>query len=58
MMNVNHSLSRILNDTGQVTHIMCCICFNVTPVSEVFVDHEGQKWDLCNSVCAAKAGVR
>lgn len=52
------SFSRIYDHDGHCTHVMCCVCFNVFPVTESFVDRDGQRWDLCGTVCAAQAGVR
>lgn len=31
----------------KLTHRMCCICFEYIPVDELYVDDDGQKWDVC-----------
>jgi hypothetical protein len=36
----------------------CCICFEARQVEELFVDADGQTWDLCPGVCAEEAGHR
>lgn len=36
---------------------MCCICFKMTPVEDLWVDSKGQKWDLCSDKCAEQAGA-
>lgn len=27
--------------------VMCCICFSRFPVSDLFVDQDGDRWDVC-----------
>jgi hypothetical protein len=48
-------LDEIRDETGQLTHKMCCICFEMVPLRDLWRDVEGQQWDLCSDVCAAKA---
>lgn len=33
-------------------HKMCCICFEYIQVYDLWVDRDGQKWDMCKP-CAA-----
>lgn len=42
-------------ETGEAW-VMCPVCFKGVPVSDLFVDSSGQKWDLCSKECAAKCG--
>lgn len=28
-------------------HKMCCICFEYIPYDDLWVDQDGQKWDMC-----------
>ena len=32
--------------TGVWTHKMCCICCEFVPLDELWIDCQGQKWDL------------
>ena len=29
--------------------VMCCICFARVPVSELFTDRDGDRWDVCRA---------
>lgn len=40
-------LTELRDDGGDLTHMMCCICFEYTKVDELWVDDEGQTWDMC-----------
>lgn len=43
-------------ETGDLAWVMCPVCFKGTPVTDLFVDSSGQKWDLCSKECAARSG--
>ena len=30
-----------------ITSVLCGVCLNWTPVQDLYVDTEGQKWDYC-----------
>lgn len=42
-----HRLSEVRDTTGQLTHKMCCICFEFVPVEDLWRDEGGQRWDMC-----------
>jgi hypothetical protein len=49
-------LSEVRDDQGNLTHKMCCICFEMTSVEDLWVDPMGVKWDICSAECAMQAG--
>lgn len=53
---MNSGLSREFIN-GVQTKQMCCICFAMVPVGELWKDKTGQKWDLCSDECANQAGA-
>ena len=57
-MSTVHDMSRLYDHDGTLTHVMCCICFNMVPASEAWKDRKGRAWDLCGDICAAKAGAK
>lgn len=49
-------LDELRDADGVLTHKLCPVCFNMTHVDNLFVDADGQKWDLCSEECAVDAG--
>lgn len=39
--------------------VLCCICFweHSKPYPDLFVDHNGDRWDMCRGQCAVDAGL-
>jgi hypothetical protein len=52
-----HRLSEYRDESGHLTHKMCCVCFTMTPVEDLWVDDSGQRWDLCSEECAGELGL-
>lgn len=50
-------LTEFYDHEGNLTHQMCCICFKITPIEDLWKDSEGYKWDLCSVECANRAGA-
>lgn len=48
------SLTEVVTD-GVLTHKMCCVCFAMTPLCDLWTDAEGERWDLCSQDCADKS---
>lgn len=42
---------------GNLITVACCVCFRMVKVRDLFVDKSGQKWDVCSSNHAHKAGI-
>lgn len=42
-----HRLSRVYDDAGNLTHVMCAICMNFISVDDLYVDDNGDKHDVC-----------
>lgn len=57
MSPVVRRLSEVRDEAHTLIAKMCCICFKMTPVEDLWVDSKGQKWDLCSDKCAEQAGA-
>lgn len=42
-------ISRAYDLDGNLTHVMCCWCFHLVPVGDLYVDPDGCTWDRCGS---------
>lgn len=41
------------DETNRMTHKMCCVCFQMVAVENLWIDPETNlKWDLCSDACA------
>ena len=41
---------------GKLTHIMCCLCFEYTPLDGLYVDSGGLRWNICTPCAETKRG--
>lgn len=48
-------VSEIRDETGALTHKMCCLCLDFVPVADLWVCKHGHKWDSCKP-CAPFLG--
>lgn len=42
-----YDIKKLVNDKHEQTHQLCCCCFEYIPVTELWVDEDGTKWDVC-----------
>lgn len=52
-----HRLSEVRNEAGELTHKMCCLCFEFIPVDELYVDGDGTRWDMCRTCGEREKGA-
>jgi len=53
-----HRLSEIRDEAGNLTHRMCCICFEYVPVDNLWRDENGQRWDMCQDCGNTEKGIK
>lgn len=40
-------VGELRDESGRLTHMMCCLCFHFTPIEDLYRCEHGNRWDSC-----------